>query len=150
MYQLNQQIVALTEDLKIPSSSAPNHPPVKEAFAQKGDADADADADAYADADAQLAALSRQFKTDEANLNAAIQSYGNLDTDEKNAQQLLLQSRIKFGVALVVGLALAYFAFRVLTADELPSTIQAELGAVTASSTASSTSTSNLDMDSSY
>jgi hypothetical protein len=142
MYQLNQQIVALTEDLKISSSSAPNHPPVKEAFAQKGDADADA----YADADAQLAALSRQFKTDEANLNAAIQSYGNLDTDEKNAQQLLLQSRIKFGVALVVGLALAYFAFRVLTADELPSTIQAELDAATASST----STSNLDMDSSY
>jgi len=142
MYQLNQQIVALTEDLKIPSSSAPNDPPVKEAFAQKGDADADADA--------QLAALSRQFKTDEANLNAAIQSYSNLDTDEKNAQQLLLQSRIKFGVALVIGLALAYFAFRVLTADELPSTIKAELGAATASSTASSTSNSNLDMDSTY
>jgi hypothetical protein len=136
MYQLNNQIMALTDKLKIAGASA-NAQPMKESFTQRSDSD-----------DATIAALSQQFKTDEAKLNAAIQSYGQLEMDEKNAKQLLLQSRIKFGVALVIGLALAYFAFRFLTADELPSTIKTEIGMNGANS--GSGSGSNLDMDSTY
>jgi hypothetical protein len=134
MYQLNNQIMALTDELKITGASA-NAQPVKEAFTQQSDSD-----------DATLAALSQQFKTDEAKLSAAIQSYGQLEMDEQNAKQLLLQSRIKFGVALVIGLVLAYFAFRFLTADELPSTIKTEVGM----NGANSGSSSNLDMDATY
>lgn len=134
MYQLNKQIMALTDELTIAGASA-NAQPVKESFAQRSDSD-----------DAPFAALSQQFKTDEAKLSAAIQSYGQLEMDEQNAKQLLLQSRIKFGVALVIGLVLAYFAFRFLTADELPSTIKTEIGM----NGANSGSGSNLDMDATY
>jgi hypothetical protein len=40
---------------------------------------------------------------------------------------VLLYSRIKLGVAVALGLFLAYLAYRFLTADELPETIQNEL-----------------------
>jgi hypothetical protein len=114
MYQLNKQIVALTEELKLPSSGS-GDTRGKEAFTQRGGDDA---ADIY-----------QRFKTDEANLIAAIQPNRQIDIDASNAQHLLLQSRIKFGVALAIGLLLAYIAYRFLTADELPTTIASELGA---------------------
>jgi hypothetical protein len=69
-------------------------------------------------------------------LNDAIQAHNQLDTDEANARHLLLYSRIKFGVAVVLGLVLAYFAFRFLTADELPKTIATEMGQPNASANA--------------
>jgi hypothetical protein len=81
-------------------------------------------------------------------LNAAMTQ---LDADAENASQLLLQSRIKFGVALVIGLLLAYVAYRILTADELPTTIATELGATDSSlesSTLPVSSTSVIDLDS--
>jgi uncharacterized membrane protein (DUF485 family) len=68
-----------------------------------------------------------------------------LDADAENASQFLLQSRIKFGVALAIGLLLAYFAYRFLTADELPTTIATELGATDSSL---ESSTSEVDFDS--
>ena len=108
MYRLNQQIMALTDELKISTDQ-----PAKEAFTQRG---------------AALSDILQRFKTDEANLNAAIQSNRQTDVDASNAEQLLLQSRIKFGVAVVIGLTLAYFAIRFLMADELPATIETELG----------------------
>ena len=117
MYQLNQQIMALTNKLKISSDQT-----AKEAFTQRGD---------DAAAAAALSDIHQRIKTDEANLTnliAAIQSDRQIDVDASNAQQLLLQSRIKFGVAVVIGLALAFFAFRFLMADDLPATIETELG----------------------
>ena len=139
LYQLNQQIVALTEALKIPSSI------VKEGFAQKGGGDKEE----------HISTLNQQFKTDESKLNAVLQSHAQLESDARSAEQLLLQSRIKFGVALAIGLLLAYFAYRVLTADELPSTIATELGANGANDSLdldefTSNSNSNADMDSTY
>ena len=115
MYQLNQQIMALTDELKISTDQT-----ATEAFTQRG---------------AALSDILQRFKTDEANLNAAIQSNRQTDVDASNAEQLLLQSRIKFGVAVVIGLTLAFFAFRFLMADELPATIETELGAGGVSST---------------
>ena len=79
MYQLNNQIMALTDELKITGASE-NAQPVKESFAQRSDSD-----------DAPFAALSQQFKTDEAKLNAAIQSYGQLEMDEKKPGKRLLR-----------------------------------------------------------
>lgn len=118
MYQLNKQIMAQTNELKISSNKQnktlpPN--PTKEAFTQQ------------TDEDVALAKLSEKIKTDEAKLNDAIQAHSQLDTDDANARHLLLYSRIKFGVAVFLGLLLAYFAFRFLTADELPKTIATEL-----------------------
>jgi hypothetical protein len=144
MYQLNKQIVALTEELKIPSSSDTSSSDTsssdtrgKEAFTQRGGDDV---TDIY-----------QRFKKDEANLIAAIQTDRQIDSDASNAQHLLLQSRIKFGVALVIGLLLAYIAYRVLTADELPTTIASELGANGGGGGYDFNSNSNsADMDSPY
>jgi len=113
MYRLNQQIMALTDELKISSDQT-----AKEAFTQRGN-------------DPALSDILQRFKTDEANLIAAIQSTRQMDVDASNAEQLLLQSRIKFGVAVVIGLILAFFAFQFLMADELPATIETALGSST-------------------
>jgi len=118
MYQLNKQIMALTDELKI-SSNEQKTELEKEAFTQQTDDDPDEDV--------ALSELSEKLKTDEAKLNDVIQAHSQLDTDATNARHLLLYSRIKFGVAVVLGLLLAYFAFRFLTADELPKTIATEL-----------------------
>jgi hypothetical protein len=126
MYQLNKQIMALAEHLKISSDPQPG----KEGFVQRGDQQTQPLSDFF-----------QQFKTDGANLSAVIQSDRQMEIDASNSQQLLLQSRVKFGVALVIGLTLAYFAFRFLMADELPATIETELGADGGSSP---------DMDSGY
>ena len=101
--------------------------PTKEAFTQQTD-------DETNETDA-LSKLSKKLKTDEAKLNDAIQAHSQLDTDDANARHLLLYSRIKFGVAVVLGLLLAYFAFRFLTADELPTTIATELAQPNAGAT---------------
>jgi hypothetical protein len=116
MYQLNEKIVALTEELKISDSSDTQ---VKEGFAQSN-------SDHDPNTNTRFLNMNHQFKRDKANLDAAMSQ---LDADAENTSQLLLQSRIKFGVALVIGLLLAYVAFRFLTAEELPTTIVTELGA---------------------
>ena len=153
MYQLNKQIMALTDELKI-YSNEPNElntinpiNPKKEAFTQQTDESDDGTFHS-------LSKLSKKLKREEANLNDAIQAHNQLDTDEANARHLLLYSRIKFGVAVVLGLLLAYFAIRFLTADELPKTIATELGQPNASASASANTGSNVNsgygMDDTY
>ena len=115
LFQLNQQIVALTDELKISSSM-----PTKEGFAQKSD---DNDND-------RIASISKQIRMDSIKLNETIARDEQLNTDEMTSQQALLYSRIKFGVAVVLGLLLGYLAYRFLTADsELPEAIRNEIGA---------------------
>lgn len=133
MYQLNKQIMALTDELKISSKQKTDLK--KEAFTQQTDNE-----------DVALSELSEKLKTDEAKLNDAIQAHSQLDTDDANARHLLLYSRIKFGVAMVLGLLMAYFAFRFLTADELPKTIATEL----AQPNAGSNMDSGYGMDDTY
>jgi hypothetical protein len=117
MYQLNQQIMALTESLKV---QTPTQPSGKEGFTQKGENDAD-------DNDDDLSKLTKKLEIDATKLNEKIQLQTKLEGDAQNAERLLLYSRIKFGVAVVLGLFLAYLAYKFLTADELSSTIQNEL-----------------------
>jgi hypothetical protein len=140
MYQLNEKIVALTEELKISDSSDTQ---VKEGFAQSN-------SDHDPNTNTRFLNMNHQFKRDKANLDAAMSQ---LDADAENTSQLLLQSRIKFGVALVIGLLLAYVAFRFLTAEELPTTIVTELGATELGATESlgavtSPPSSDIDIDS--
>ena len=151
MYDLNQQIMALTESLKIQSPSP--SPSGKEGFTQKGDADdddpADASANANDDGDDGLSKLTKKLEIDATKLNEKIQFQIKLEGDAQNAERLLLYSRIKFGVAVVLGLFLAYLAYKFLTSDELPSTIQNELSPTSSSSSSSSSSYTGLD-DSNY
>ena len=127
MYQLNQQIMALTDDLKI--NQKPAKATVKEGFAQQTQQNNPADPDAgIKNAQQRLSALAEKLKTDEAKLNKTIQANNQLDMDEINTRQLLMYSRIKYVVAVILGLLLAYFAYHFLTADELPKTIETELG----------------------
>ena len=147
MYQLNQQIMALTEALQISQGPAPDQgqPGQKEAFTQKGDSNSNNDETQT------LSELTKKLKIDEAGLNAEIQSQLELEADEANAKQLLLYSRIKFGVALGLGLLMAYLAYRFLTAEDLTTTIQTEIGgpAPATPSLDGMDSNSNFDMDSS-
>ena len=143
MYQLNEQIMALTDQLKIaPKSNQPNKNKMmhstKEAFTQKADDDDAADDQIQP----RLSELAKKLKTDESNLNDAIQSHRQLETDETTAHQLLLYSRIKLGMAIILGLLLAYFAYRFLTADELPKTIATELGPMNANANANTNASS--------
>lgn len=127
MYQLNKQIMALTDDLKI--NQKPAKATVKEGFAQQTQQNNPADPDAgIKNAQQRLSALAEKLKTDEAKLNKTIQANNQLDMDEINTRQLLMYSRIKYVVAVILGLLLAYFAYHFLTADELPKTIETELG----------------------
>jgi hypothetical protein len=138
LFHLNQQIVALTDDLKI-SSPAPL--PTKEGFAQKSEMkDAKESKDAKSSKGSKgskrdthndrIANLSQKIKMDSINLNKTIARDEQLDTDEMKSQQALLYSRVKFGVAVVLGLFLGYLAYRFLTADsELPEVIREEIGA---------------------
>jgi len=156
MYDLNQQIMALTESLKISQSPSPSpspSPSSKEGFTQKDDADvntADDDtADANANGDDGLSKLTKKLEIDATKLNEKIQFQMKLEGDARNAERLLLYSRIKFGVAVVLGLFLAYLAYKFLTSDELPSTIQNELSPTSSSSSSSSTGLddSNYDLE---
>jgi hypothetical protein len=118
MYQLNQQIMALTESLKV---KTPTQPSGKEGFTQKGENDAKAEDDDV------LSKLTKQLEVDSTKLNENIQFQNKLEGDAQNAERLLMYSRIKFGVAVVLGLFLAYLAYKFLTADGMSTTIQNEL-----------------------
>ena len=111
MYQMNEQIQALTNELKIAGPSQTT----TEAFTQKEDTDDD------------LSVLSKKFEMDAANLKEEIDLQNKLNSDEKHAAQVLLYSRIKFAVAVIIGLFLAYLAYRFLTAKDLTTTIQNEI-----------------------
>ena len=160
MYQLNQQIMALTDDLKInqkPATASVNRKEGFEQQTQQNDQDPDAD---IKNAQQRLSDLAKKLKNDEAKLNKTIQANNQLDMDEINTRQLLMYSRIKYIVAVILGLLLAYFAYHFLTADELPKTLETEMGlpnAIPGSNSGSSSMDSNasqsgmmddLDMDS--
>jgi len=153
MYQLNQQIMALTESLKVQTPTQPSGPSGKEGFTQKGEKDADDD-DATVNAtvnaddnDDGLSKLTKKLEIDATKLNEKIQFQNKLEGDAQNAERLLLYSRIKFGVAVVLGLFLAYLAYKFLTADELPTTIQNELSPGGDTTTSAGLDNSTYDLE---
>lgn len=165
MYQLNKQIMALTDDLKIsvppPNSKAKTNSkmnsntnptnPTKEGFTNKNDKknkkdNVANDDDTRINAN-KLSELSKKLKRDEAMLNKKIQAQEQLDIDEMHSKRLLMYSRIKLVVAIAIGLFMGYLAYRFLTADnDLPNTIQEQVGATTVE-TGSSGADMNADMN---
>ena len=158
MYQLNKQIMALTDALKITSQPSSgdggSNKKEKEAFTQKPDDGDEADDEATTDEATEeemhhrLSELSKKLKKDEAKLNKTLHDQNQLDADELKSQQLLLYSRIKFGVAVALGLFMAYLAYRFLTTDtQMSNTIQTEIGSSSSSSSSSSSNGMYADMD---
>lgn len=168
MYQLNKQIMAITDDLNMSNAEA------KAKAKEKANANAKATAttkikegfenninpntttntpaNTAAPPPPDYAALSRQIKTDEIKLNELIKNDSTLDADEIQSKRFLLHSRIKLGVGIVLGLFLAYLAYRFLTAnDELPNaiqeTIKSEVPVAVAAPTAATAAPSSADMD---
>jgi hypothetical protein len=117
MYQLNKQIMAITDDLNVSNNNNNNNmskkatktttgtAPIKEAFTPSNERTT------------QLQTLSNSIKKDEINLNKMIKHIDNLDADEIQSNRLLLRSRIKLGVGIVLGLLLGYLAYRFLTSS---------------------------------
>lgn len=127
LFHLNQQIVALTDELKI--SPAITAAPTKEGFAQKSDKSDKKDADPQME---RIAHLSKQIRMDSLKLNETIAQDEQLDTDEMESKQTLLYSRVKFGVAIVLGLFIGYLAYRFLS--ESPHQDVADAGSVSTGS----------------
>lgn len=128
MYHLNQQIVALTEELKLkmPSSGSGT----KEGYTNRN---------GNGNEDYSVSELVQQLEVDADNLTKEIQKHTDLESDEMNTNNMLLYSRVKLAVAVVLGLFLAYLAYRFLTAEELTTTIQNQI------SSASGTRPTGLD-----
>jgi len=115
MYQVNQQMMALTNEMKLSSAAADT---TKEGFTQQGDDD---------NIDKTLSDLTNKLQVDADKLDELIQEQNKIEGDEQNAKRVLLYSRIKLGVAIALGLLLAYLAYRFLIADELSTTIKNEV-----------------------
>jgi hypothetical protein len=152
LYHINQQIMALTNELKISngiSTPAATATATKEAFTQQREPNEPNHAD-------RIDRLSKKIKMDQMKLSETIAKDEGLDADAAEASRVLLYSRVKFGVAVAIGLLLGYLAYRFLTADnELTEVIQDELGAPPpnmapdAASSGSSSSNTGLDAASS-
>ena len=137
LYHINQQIMALTNELKISNGiNAPAAPASagKEAFTQQREPNETNHAD-------RIDRLSKKIKMDQMKLSETIAKDEGLDADAAEASRVLLYSRVKFGVAVAIGLLLGYLAYRFLTADnQLTEVIQDELGATNSANGANNAS----------
>ena len=112
LYQLNEQIVAISDDLKIrtPTSGA----------GQGGGAGA-------------MREGFTQFREGYSNteLLRMNDAYGQAEADELETSRMLLQSRIKLGVGIVIGVLMGYLVYRFMTANsELPKAVRQNIDAV--------------------
>jgi hypothetical protein len=135
MYQLNKQIMALTDDLKISKpATKPTTKPATKNIREGYTVD--------------------KTKEEGIKLNEIINKNVVLEADTIQSEQLLLHSRIKMGVGVVLGIFMGYLAYRFLTMnDDLPNAIQEKLGsempavaaAATAITTAAATTSNAID-----
>ena len=148
MYHLNKQIMALTDDLKIAIPQNAQHATTKEAFTQKPDQTQPTN---NVSDISSIESLAQKIKMDEIKLNKTISKYDYLDADEIESKRLLLYSRIKLGVGIVLGLFMGYLAYRFLTADdELPNAIKEEITLIPGAAAVAAVATPmrmNADMD---
>lgn len=138
MYNLNEQIMALTDDLKIsnPKNSTTvkkgSNANIKEAFTQKNDQPTNPGGNPT-----DIEGISRKIKMDQIQLNKIISKNNYLESNEIESKKLLLYSRIKLGVGIVLGIFMGYVVYRFLTADnELSDAIQQEIKTTTLPETA--------------
>jgi hypothetical protein len=145
LYHINQQIMALTKELKISNGITPTPTPTptastnKEGFTQQRE-----EAPPVKQHAKRIDSLTEKMKTDYLKLREIILKDESLDADTEASNRALMYSRIKFGVAVAIGLLLGYLAYRFLTSSgsKLPEVIQEELGAPPASTSGSPSSAS--------
>lgn len=139
MYQLNKQIMALTDDLKIskPVTKPATKPTTKPATKN-----------------IREGYTVDKTKEEGIKLNEIINKNVVLEADAIQSEQFLLHSRIKMCVGVVLGIFMGYLAYRFLTMnDDLPNAIQEKLGsempavaaAATAVTTAAATTSNAID-----
>ena len=141
MYQLNKQIMALTDDLKLSNPNA------------KANANANANANAKANTsatikegftDKKIDKLSDEIRTDQIKLGKTISKNSYVDAELIQSERLLLHSRIKLGIGIGLGILMGYIAYRFITSNnEVSKAIQA----VPAAAIGNNVSTGNGDMD---
>jgi hypothetical protein len=123
MYQLNKQIMALTDDLKLSTPKAPKSGSAKEGFQQRSQQGG------TGGTPSSIETLSEQLRKDQETLSKTISKTNYLDTNLIQSDRLILHSRIKFGIGIVLGILMGYMAYRFFTSgSDLPKAIQAELG----------------------
>ena len=119
MYQLNKQIMALTDDLKLSNpkakptataSATASTNSKKEAFEQRSTAPS-------ASASASIESLSEQLRLDQIQLGKTISKNNYLDAEVVQSDRLLLNSRIKLGFGIVLGILMGYMAYRFFTSN---------------------------------
>jgi hypothetical protein len=121
LYQLNEQIVAISDDLKIP-------PPASGAGASGAGASG-----AGASGPGARKEGFTQFREGYSNteLLRMNEAYGQAEADELETSRMLLQSRIKLGVGIVIGVLMGYLVYRFMTANsELPKAVRQNIDAV--------------------
>jgi hypothetical protein len=132
LYHLNKQIMALTDDLKLPTAQtkANAKTTVKEGLAQRS----------YTN-------VTEGFET--RSVEKIISNHNYLDSNLIQSNRLLLHSRIKLGVGIVLGIFMGYLAYRFFTSStELTNVIQEEIRTpVAAAVTAAMTPFNGGDMD---
>jgi hypothetical protein len=120
LYQLNEQIVAISDDLKIP-------PPTS--GAGLGAAGAGLGAGASGARKEGFTQFREGYSNTE--LLRMNDAYGQAEADELETSRMLLQSRIKLGVGIVVGVLMGYLVYRFMTANsELPKAVRQNIDAV--------------------
>ena len=134
MYQLNKQIMALTDDLKISNPKAnpkantnTNTNAKKEGFAQRSNSSGSSSSSSNSSSNSNsLESLSEQLKMDQLKLGKTISKHNYLDAELTQSDRMLLYSRIKLGVGIVLGILMGYMAYRFFTSNnDVSKTIQA-------------------------
>jgi len=149
LYDLNQQIMALTDDLKLSTDEinamkANAKTNVKEGFAQQSTVKEGLETRSIED-------ITKQLKMDQVNIIKTMSKNNYLDSNLIQSNRVLLHSHIKMGVGIVLGIFMGYLAYRFLTSSsDLPNAIKAEIGrpiaAATAAVTAAVTTSNSGDM----
>jgi len=150
MYHLNQQIMALTDDLKLTTAktratNANAKTTVKEGLAQRSTVKEGLTTRSIED-------ITEQLRMDQMKLSKTISKNNYLDSDLIQSNHLLLHSRIKMGVGIVLGILMGYLAYRFFTSStDLTKAIKAEIGtpiaAATVAATAAATTSNGNGMD---
>lgn len=154
MYQLNKQIMALTDDLKLSNdkiadkaNAKANANPTKEGFEQQSKSTTPTSGPKPTKS---IEEISNQLKQDQEKLSKTLSKNNYLDADLVQSNRLLLQSRVKMGVGILLGVFMAYLAYRLFTSSSSPKNDSGDASAAIAGAIgagAGAAATNSIDTD---